>query len=67
MAYIIMGRDECGDEFRPDFPNFATNDAACAKIFEAWEQYQEARSLWVELLRDQDYYMRELSNDPEYY
>ena len=56
MSYIIMGRDECNTEFRPDYPDFYTEDAAYAKLGEARERYPEARSLWVELLRDKAYY-----------
>jgi hypothetical protein len=53
-----MGRDECNYEFRPDFPAFATEDDAYEKLDAARERYPEARSIWVELLRDKDYYMQ---------
>jgi len=58
MSYIIMGRDECNQEFRPDFKNFESEDDAYAKLNAARERYPEARSLWVELLRDKDYYLQ---------
>jgi len=53
-----MGRDECNYEFRPDFPAFATEDDAYEKLDAARERYPEARSIWVGLLRDKDYYMQ---------
>ena len=58
MSYIIMGRDECNQEFRPDFKNFESEDDAYAKLNSARERYPEARSIWVELLRDKDYYLQ---------
>lgn len=68
MAYIIMGTDECGMEFRPNFPTFATEDEAYQHLSEARDQYEEARSLWVELLRDQSYYARNRDwDDHDYY
>lgn len=67
MAYIIMGTDECGMEFRPNFPNFATENEAYQRLSDAREQYAEARSLWVELLRDKDYYMQNRDWDDPYY
>lgn len=57
MSYIIMGCDECNQEFRPNFPSFATEDGAYAKLDAARERYPEARSIWVELLKDKDYYL----------
>ena len=68
MSYIIMGRDECNSEFRPDYPDFYTEDDAYAKLGEARERYPEARSLWVELLRDKAYYqaMSRSCDDYEY-
>ena len=67
--YIIMGRDECGDEFRPDYPEFSSDGKASAYMTDAREQYPEARSLWVEMLKDKDYYIqRRLScDDPHGY
>ena len=58
MSYIIMGKDECNQEFRPDFKDFESEDDAYAKLNAAWERYPEARNLWVELLRDKDYYLQ---------
>lgn len=58
MSYIIMGKDECNQEFRPAFENFDTEEEAYAVLNEAWDRYPEARSIWVELLRDKDYYLQ---------
>ena len=33
--YIIMGRDECGDEFRPDYPEFSSDGKASAYMTDA--------------------------------
>ena len=58
MSYIIMGRDECNQEFRPRFPEFESEEDAYLKLDEARDTYQEARSLWVEELRDKEYYLK---------
>lgn len=63
MAYIIMGRDECNMEFRPDYPSFNTEDEAYAKLGEARERYAEARSIWVEMLKDKQYYLEQRCNE----
>jgi len=68
--YIIMGRDECGDEFRlTAFSSYISEDKASVDMTEAREQYPEAQSLWVEMLKDKDYYIqRRLScDDPHGY
>ena len=67
MSYIIMGRDECNYEFRPDFPDFATEDDAYAKLDAARERYPEARSIWVELLRDKDFYLQQREYHEDYW
>ena len=56
MSYIVMGRDECNQEFRPDYPEFDTEEEAFEKALEARHTYEEARSIWVEPLRDKDFY-----------
>lgn len=66
MAYIIMGRDECGDEFRPNSIDYDTPEAANKDLAEERENYPEARSMWVEELRDADYYMRQMWQDDLY-
>lgn len=57
MSYIVMGRDECNQEFRPDYPAFDTEEEAFEKAIEARHRYEEARSIWVESLRDKDFYL----------
>ena len=57
MSYIIMGRDECNQEFRPDYPAFKTEEEAYEKAVEARQRYEEARSIWVEQLRDKQFYL----------
>ena len=59
MSYIIMGRDECGHEFRPNFGAFHSCDEAERNLADAREAYPEARAIWVEELRDKAYYARE--------
>ena len=63
MSWIIMGIDECGAEFRPRFPQYASEEEAYEFLAVAREEYQEARSLWVEELRDKAYYSRQRSNE----
>jgi len=59
MAYIIMARDECNDEFRPrPYIDYRTEDEAYNQLNAARERYPEARSFWVELLKDKDYYLQ---------
>ena len=41
MAYIIMGKDECNMEFRPDYPSFNSEDEAYAKLGEALNAMQK--------------------------
>ena len=65
MSYIIMGKDECNQEFRPDYDAFDTEDLAYAKLSEARDRYPEARSIWVEMLKDKAYYSELYANrDP---
>ena len=55
--WIVMGRDECDDEFRPSSNSWASEDEAYTELSSLREQYAEARSMWVEMLRDKDYYL----------
>ena len=59
MSYIIMGRDECGDEFRPEFPAYSTEEKAEEHFDDARERYPEAQSMWVEIFKDKSYYQRQ--------
>jgi hypothetical protein len=56
MPHIIMGKDECGAEFRADECKFKSADAASEWLPEARENYPEARSLWVEEYKDKAYF-----------
>jgi hypothetical protein len=68
MGWIIMGVDECGMEFRADQKTFSTSDAAYDRLDEAREDYPEARRIWVEELRDKDYYMQKhMASDEDWY
>ena len=71
MSYwIVMGRDECNDEFRPSSSKWASEDEAYAELSTLRKQYEEARSMWVEMLKDKDYYLnkhRDYDDYPDYY
>lgn len=60
-----MGLDECGSEFRPSSAKYLDDDGAYAELAELREQYPEARSLWVEELRDKAYYQQRQQSDFE--
>ena len=57
--FIVMGRDECNDEFRPSNRTHRSQSEAHNELVELREVYQEARSMWVELLKDKDFFMRQ--------
>jgi hypothetical protein len=52
-----MGRDECNDEFRPSSKKWESEDEAYAELSTLRKQYEEARSMWVEMLKDKSYYL----------
>jgi len=58
MSYIVMAIDECGEECRPSDQAHATFDGAFAEKDELLNEHCEYRYLWVEELRDKDYYLR---------
>lgn len=58
MTYVVMGRDECNQEFRCSNAEWETESSAEAEALEMYDKYPEARAIWVELLRDKAYYMR---------
>jgi hypothetical protein len=58
MPYIIMGRDECNDEFRVTNTEYVSMNAAYNDMIAAREDYPEARSIWTELLKDAAYFAR---------
>ena len=57
--FIVMGRDECNDEFRPSNLTHRSQSEAHNELVELRDRYPEARSMWVELLRDKDFFMRQ--------
>jgi len=56
MSYIVMGIDECGSEFRPSRRTWSDADDAYDELEKLREQFEEARSMWVEALHDQAYF-----------
>ena len=65
MSYIVMGRDECGDEFRPSANQWLQSADAERELTELRERFPEARSLWVEMLKDKAYFS-ELYSETEW-
>ena len=63
--WIVMGRDECNDEFRPSDKHWLREDDAYAELSQLRKRYAEARSMWVELLKDKAYFqsLRESHED----
>ena len=57
MAYIVMARDECGDETRPSDREWDTAREASDELWTLRGEYPEYRTFWVEQLRDKDYYL----------
>ena len=57
--FIVMGKDECNDEFRPSNLTHPSQSDAHNELVELSDRYPEARSMWVELLKDKDFFMRE--------
>jgi|5B_taG_2_1085324.scaffolds.fasta_scaffold02502_7 RNA binding exosome subunit len=67
MSYIVMGRDECGDEFRPSANQWTQSADADRELTELRERFPEARALWVEMLKDKAYFseLRSEWDDPD--
>lgn len=63
--WIVMGRDECNDEFRPSDKTWTDQNAANEELSNLRVMYPEARSMWVELLKDKAYFqsLRESHED----
>lgn len=57
MSYIVMARDECGDETRPSDSEWDTAREANDEVWTLRDRYPEYRTFWVEQLRDKDYYL----------
>jgi len=63
MGWIVMARDECGDETRPSDNEWSNEDDAWSEASRIRERYPEWRRVWVETLRDKDYYLNEWSTN----
>ena len=63
--FIVMGRAASNDEFRPSNRTHRSQSEAHNELVELREVYQEARSMWVELLKDKDFFMRQREYDHE--
>lgn len=48
--FIVMARDECGDEFRPSNQKHENESDAYAEMETLADDYPECRGLWVEEL-----------------
>ena len=62
MSYIVMGRDECGDEFRPSSKYWKTEGEAVKEMTKIEDEYVEARGFWVEEYRDRQWYAERWSD-----
>jgi hypothetical protein len=56
MSYIIMGVDECNQEFRPNEKEYGSRKSAERDLDAITERYVEARGFWVEEHKDMQYY-----------
>ena len=63
MSWIVMARDECNEETRVSSNKWETQGEAYVEAAKARKEYTEYRSVWVEMLRDNDYYLNEWSNN----
>ena len=55
MSYVVMGRDECGDVFRASDKTWP-HGVPHSEVLKIHEEYPEARSIWVEELRDKEFF-----------
>lgn len=62
MAYIVMGVDECGMEFRAVDREFHCEEEAYRAAEAARAQFPEARRMWTELYKDKYYYMAQMAD-----
>jgi len=63
MSWIVMARDECNEETRVSSNKWETEGEAYGEAAKARQEYTEYRSVWVEMLRDNDYYLNEWSTN----
>ena len=61
--WIVMGRDECNDEFRPSNNSWPSQDEAYTELSSSREIFVEARSMWVEMLKDKSFYLKNRDYD----
>ena len=71
MSYIIMAIQEEGSETRisdydTDGNGFASEERAYDALDKAKEHYPEYRQIWVEQLKDMDYWARQIMLGDEY-
>jgi len=59
MTYIIMGIDECNQEFRPNEKKYGSRKSAERDLDVVTERYVEARGFWVEEYKDKSYYQKQ--------
>ena len=71
MKFIIMLRDECGQERRGNDEEYADEADALCDLLEVRQDNPEAQIVWVETLKDQTYWMQhpeeEILSDPNGY
>ena len=66
MSFIVMGRDECNLEFRPSDVEHLHKGSAFQEMQILRECYPESRAMWVELLRDKDFFMQQRAMSHDY-
>ena len=59
MNYIIMGIDECGQDFRPNDKRYGSRKSAERDLEAVTERYPEARGFWLEEHKDKSYYQEQ--------
>jgi len=65
MGWIVMARDECGDETRVSDSEWSSEGEALVEAAALRDRYPEYRGWWVETLRDKDYYLAMYDQDRE--
>jgi len=58
-SYIVMARDECGEEFRPSIKVHTSMEKANASIPRLRIEYPECRGMWAEVFMDRAYFEAE--------
>jgi hypothetical protein len=65
MGWIVMARDECGDETRVSDSEWSSEGEALVEAAALRDRHPEYRRWWVETLRDKDYYLAMYDPDRE--